>query len=356
MKSSNITYVLEHIEKKPYCKAEDIVEGLQDKISRSVVFKILKELLSDKRIADVSDSRRENKFVLNKNNEFNIVKKEISDFKKNYYALLDKSLCHPHIVNVLNEIDHEFPKNNKSDTIPIAYKKTSDNFIKAKKINAKRKSLMRKLSNPVLGDKIENIDKTAFSESIVALKIPKITIQKMEKLAERNLPLIKKINTLSIKYSIYLKRAGYVTLTILPIYLFIMLVQFVILKSTSLWPSIVKDKEVLFKLNRFVYEDMLEINSELTKYLSKSDKYLGISQVVEINGIGFSFDTDEYILDMYRDYSILGMEKEISDVLRSFNLMRKKNVEYDLEEKVIDTAKENSELILEHRQRKHKIQ
>ncbi len=351
MQKSYKGYVLKFIETNPYCKAEDIVEGIKDRVSRAVVFKILKELVSDNIIADVSDSRRDNKYILNENNEFNIVKRELSDFKKYYYVLLEKSLVHPQIVNALDKINHSLPEIKNEPILLDTYAVALKEYVKAKETRSERKALINRLNNPFFGNKAKKIGEfSSFEGDFAVIRVPKTQLQNGGKNARRNLSFIARINSLSSKYSSHIKKAGYAALTLLPIYLFIILVQFIILKSTSIWPSVINDRDSLFRLNRFVYEEIIEMNSELTKYLSKSNQNLQISKVVELNDYRISQDTDDLVREIYQVYSILNLKTEIKRVLKSFNTIRKKELDYNIEEKVIDIVKENSELALDTKQ------
>src|SRR5215203_3242831 len=82
--------VINFIENKPGCMAEDIVEGLKNEISRQPIFDILKDLINQKIIVDEKINRREHRYFINKNNIFYNTQKEIEKFKLAYFQLLEK--------------------------------------------------------------------------------------------------------------------------------------------------------------------------------------------------------------------------------------------------------------------------
>jgi hypothetical protein len=331
------------IENNPYCNAENIVDGVKDKMSRSVVFKKLKELSNDNRITDVSDNRRENKYILDKNNEFNIIKKNIDDLKKNYYTLLESSLFHTQIQNVINKVNLKTSEIDNKIIIAMSFSKALNDFQKAQQLNEKRKHLIDKMADPLGGKKINNLKGSFSSEIYATIKVSK---SKSKQIAKRNLFLLKKSNILLNKYEIHLRKSAYASLRYLPINLFMMLTNYILLKSAISLPKIIKDKEVLLKLNRFIYEEILEINSELAKYILKSEKNLEISNLEDYTSIEFSRNIVSYMVEVYQSYSILGLEKEIRNVLNSFNVIRGKNIEFDIEKKHVGSIIENSNLIL----------
>ncbi|MGD9672130.1 MAG: hypothetical protein AB7U98_01470 [Candidatus Nitrosocosmicus sp.] len=272
----------------------------------------------------------------------------MADFKNKYYSLLDKSLNHPDIMNVIRKLNLRDSSKENDKIILATYTNSLKEHIKALKIFKKRRSMMIRLNNPFFGKKLRKEKEFTKSEGTFAVyKVPKNVINKSDKYAKRNLALISRINSLDNKYMYHIKKSGYAVLTILPIDIFILLVQFIILKSTAVWPSIINDKEALFKLNRYVYEEIIDINSQLTKYLSKSNRNLQISKIVELNDYRISRDTDDLVREIYDIYSILGMEGEIKNVFESFNIIRKKDVDYNIEHKFMDIVKENSKLALE---------
>jgi hypothetical protein len=323
--------IINFIEKNPYCIAQKVVDGVKDDISRQPVFDILKELANDNVITNVSENRRDNKYVLNKNNEFYIIKKVLTEFKKAYYNLLKISLEHPDFVNVVDKIDNRLTDDKSIESFANVYKKLIEAHHKSNQIYAKRQSLIKKSQKTFsdlneLSIPYEDFDKPG------TIDILKTNRQKIEELANQDVSIYPEVNTLFDKYSSYVKRSGFFALKIWPMYLYMLLVYFINLKSVSVWPDKIKDKEVLVRLNNLVYNEILELNSELISYNIKSNNVYTISKIAETIEKLFSGFDEEIVIRMVYDYSILNMKNEIMDVIGSLNNIRGKDVWYDEKE------------------------
>ena len=72
------------------CTAQDIVDGVIDKISRIPVFNIIRQLVNDGILRDDKINRRDHRYFVVENNLLVTVPKELDEFARNYYFILDK--------------------------------------------------------------------------------------------------------------------------------------------------------------------------------------------------------------------------------------------------------------------------
>jgi len=345
--------VLKFIEKQQGCKAEDIVEGVKNHISRVVVFATLKDLIKDKLIIDKKQNRRDHKYFPNINNEFITIKKVLEEFKKSYDILLEKSLKHPKIVDVLDEVNmdmssSEYMESISMHTIGFIVFSQLNEFEKATNIFQKRKSILNNLNNNnefltsflerynIFGDQKEN-DKDVLNHA-------KSEILKIKDLLNKNFLIIDKAKLMLEQYSICIRKCGYLVLRLWPVYIFMILVHFINIKCFSKWVLIIKDKNELLRLNKFVYEEIFEINGKLIEFLSKTDILMEHpANYIKTNM--FSIYENNKTIQMIYDYKILEMGKEIFDVMNSLSKIAAKDFIYDEEKYLVKMCERSKKLL-----------
>ncbi|MDQ3977147.1 MAG: hypothetical protein M3264_11540, partial [Thermoproteota archaeon] len=89
--------IIEFIDSNPFCNVEAVVRGVENRISRVTVFKLLHELIEDgavKRHLENTQKRnaRDYKLVVDKNNPLVSVRSELDNFQRAYFDLFSKSV------------------------------------------------------------------------------------------------------------------------------------------------------------------------------------------------------------------------------------------------------------------------
>jgi hypothetical protein len=348
------------------------------KMGRPTVSRYVNELLGDGLVLNLSQRKNRNKLVPNKNNEIVITRNLITAFKEKYYNLLDNSLKHPQLSNVIDNIK---PESDKWDD-KMAYGEILDRiyseFKKAEEIYSQKTVLVKEtedafseLANKkifteelkpttflsdydglrltpyeILQKKIADLKSKPMVPKTYARLISESDILVIKNLAERIVLNTDKINRFLEQYSIHVANSGYLVLTYWPILLFFLFEYTINLKSIITWPDKIIDRELLTELNEFVYGQFKEMKDNLIDFLikSKNERLKGdIESVIQnINPL----DEEDYFIKMFYDYSMLRMKETIVDVIDCLMNIRQKDIQYD-EQKMIDDIYESSKGFLD---------
>lgn len=325
--------IISYIKKNLGCKAEDIVEGVKDKISRRPVFDILKILVSEGVIKDEKTNRRDHRYFPNTENESLIVKNELMDFKDKFFALLEKTQQYLVLLNSTKE-SHSIKnlKNSKKNSIRDPIDDYIHHYDKSIRIYQVRSELIYSLieSNKIYYDmllKYKTYPEIKFDNAESKFSEPAI-----KKLDERNKANLLKITEITKLYSANIKKAGYLPLVVWPIFIFMTLVYLCNLKSLIKWQRITKDKEIIFNLNKLVFEDILEINKKLIDFISTNVTFGKSHEIIESMFGKIQVDSNNQYTQMFTDYSIFNMKNEIRDVINSLSKIKNQEIIFEEEE------------------------
>jgi hypothetical protein len=116
--------IIDFIRSKPYCNAEDVVQGVKNDISRVTVFKILHKLIESgavKRFLENNQKRnaREHKLFVDEGNPLVSVRLELEKFESAYFDLLNRAMMEfepERIRAALKSVDD----------VPVSYKSNSE--------------------------------------------------------------------------------------------------------------------------------------------------------------------------------------------------------------------------------------
>jgi hypothetical protein len=82
--------IIDYINANQGCTAQDIVDGVKDKISRVPVFDIIRQLVQDEVVRDNKLNRRNHRYFIADNNLLVTVPRELDAFISNFFSLLEK--------------------------------------------------------------------------------------------------------------------------------------------------------------------------------------------------------------------------------------------------------------------------
>jgi hypothetical protein len=82
--------IVDYVSTHQGCTAQDIVNGVIDKISRIPVFNIISQLVNDGVLRDDKINRRDHRYFVVENNLLVTVPKDLDEFARNFYYILDK--------------------------------------------------------------------------------------------------------------------------------------------------------------------------------------------------------------------------------------------------------------------------
>ena len=327
--------ILQFINKNRGCKAEDIVDGVKDIMSRKIVFETLKTLTDEDIIKDEKTNRRDHKYFPNKNNELFIVKEQLIEFKDKFFRLLEKTQEHPVIIDALKEIEKErnIPDYKKVKSIE-AMEKHMYYYEQSTRLYQNKTDMVDSLFKV----NIHYFDTLLQTKTYPDVKFPnaeeKFSETEIKKIDKSNQETISKISEYLERYSKYVNKSGYITLIAWPVYIFITLVYLCSLKTIAKWPGFTRRKDVITNLNKLMFEDILELNIKLMEFISNNTAILEMPEFVE-NLVGsISVDDQSHYIQMYTDYSILDMEKEILNVIKSLNSLRNREIIYTDEQQL----------------------
>lgn len=344
MGSEKLKIVLEFIQKNQGCNTQQIVKGVNDNVSRVVVFKILDELLRDGIIIIKEFNRRDKNYFPNENNEYVKIKKDIDEFKQKYYDLLKKLWESPTVSSLKkasDKNDFSLSKNEKLRILenllilPYEYK-IAEKIFDTIKLGIHR----IEFDYSILYDSIYNPD---FYRDTNNGKLPNLSHSKQR--AKQILKTSSQVSKVMDQYYILVKRSGYGRIYLWTIYIYLLFTHFFNLRCIGVWPSVIQDKKILNDLNKLVYEEILEINNKIYSFFSNAGGLmLDVNEVIKNFNSQLMLVQKEVIMQMICDYKSLNLGKEIEDIVKllnqvSFNEKNFMPVEFFLE-KINEFCKE----------------
>ena len=87
---NRLKIIIDYINANQGCTAQDIVDGVKDKISRVPVFDIIKQLVQDGVVRDNKLNRRNHRYFIADNNLLVTVPRELDAFISNFFSVLEK--------------------------------------------------------------------------------------------------------------------------------------------------------------------------------------------------------------------------------------------------------------------------
>jgi hypothetical protein len=346
--------VEEYVRNHMGCKAEDIVKGLENSMSRKVIFDALTELVNENRIINKSNSRRDKSYFPNTTSEFVILKEEIRKFRNSFNSLLRNSKSNVKFINALSIISSEL------DLIPDKKLKTKNlvlnekkNFDKASSIYLERYELLNETLDILL--RISKFDKFKSNEHFdkkPIFKIPDEEYLHIKYAVKKVKSYILKADDLLKRYEDCIKETSFTCLILWAIYLFHMFVSSITLKSLTRLSSIVVNKDILVKLNKEIFEEVIEINMELTTFISSTNMINASNFFEDI--FNLPVDQKMVISQMIKDYSIFGLKEEIISVINSLKRIRNFDIHDDM--KLIESMTKLCNLVSENKLVNQKVQ
>ena len=85
-----IEIITKFISENQYCKAEDVVQGVKDNISRVPVYGTLAKMMKEGLLRDQKINRRDHRLVVDTNNPIIEISRELEEFESAYISLLEK--------------------------------------------------------------------------------------------------------------------------------------------------------------------------------------------------------------------------------------------------------------------------
>jgi hypothetical protein len=324
-----IRQVEEFIERNPGSHTESIVEAMKPYSSRMVVYKIIEELKNTGRIVEVRENRREILYFSNDKSEYVLIKRQIDVFKKSYSDLIKKSFDHPLVANTVkilsNTIDHKDKVKTRENlqilkSIPFEYLVAEEIYKVIRLAVGKIEYLYSNLYNSLYHPPIYKLaaNKTIIkSEEIkqIAREIDSITIE---------------IRPVIDTYYEVVKSSIYSRIHIWIIYIFLMFVHLINLRSVAIWPYIVKDMKEQSKtleiLNKLSYDEILEINSAIIKSFSDNGNLFSeMQETIESMRSTFQFVEKQSIMQMSCDFKSINLDKEFESVMKSLRKISNDN-------------------------------
>ena len=352
------------IKDHPDCKAEEIVQGISDKMSRALVFRYLPELIKENIVLDNSKNRRDHKFSINNNNLLLEVQDELDNFKKVFFQLIQKTETIAKNKNysiISNEIGLSVEEPKKWTNIDYqkfvsgslemlakgkdVYRKNKslldENITKIKNLSKPLKDLENKLNDLSLENKLNFINKIIF------------TLDELMKTYNQRIAII---NNNIFTYKKFV--SAYDTFIILGDTLSIFQYVFDLFFYRSIIWSCTVPKEMLLKLNDLIFNSFIDIQNKLTKFISHIFSDFKLTNVLEIflQELKISKKIDEIFASdqdgiFYYNYKVIGLENEIKNVIASILPMCKETKKYGILSPKLTNQKENffaKEEILKH--------
>ncbi|MDN5845898.1 MAG: hypothetical protein L0H53_06445 [Candidatus Nitrosocosmicus sp.] len=316
-----IRQVEEFIERNPGLHKELIVEAMADYSSRTVVYDIIKELINTGRIIEKRENRREILYFSNDKSEYIIIKRQIDVFKKSFFELIQKSFDHPLVANTSETLTSTIDHNDKVKTsenlqilksMPYEYLVAEEVYKVIRLAIYKIEYLYSNLYNSLYQP---SIYKYTFDKAIIKSEEIKQIAKEINAVTTKMKPVIDSYYTV-VKSSIYSRTHFWF------IYIFLVFVHLINLRSVTIWPNIVKEmkdqSESLNILNKLAYDEILEINSAIIKSFSGSGNlFSGIQETMRSIPSTYQFVEKQSIMQMACDFKSINLDKEIESVMES---------------------------------------
>lgn len=316
--------IVEYVRYHPGCKMDDIVKALEKDISRGTIFKITPELVEEKIIVNKSRNKRDLALNLNDDNPLLRVSKEIDQFEKAYFNLLDKSkgrIENKDFSTVAKIIDLSSPDPQKwKDEDRVKYQKyevlKNDEFL----------NNINKLGN--------------FSNEMLHFSMESQNLLKIVNLEKRKEEKIKKLLELKNKFSTWRNNSEQLNyyfenldseewakgfecsiMMITSTKIFFLMSDTLFYRLTFIWSKNIQDKLLLQQLSLLVVDRISKINLKLSEFINSFKVLLPSDKYIE-EMINSRHETKDFPLIMSRHfYKGLKMEIEIVEVIKSITVL-----------------------------------
>lgn len=290
------------------CKAEEVVDGVRDHISRVPAFNTLRALIMDGIVKDKATNRRDHSLYVDEGNLLVSVPKELEEFGKAYITLLQKSK------KKINEKDFSeiasylgiqesdpsrWLESDANNYIDFELKNAYESIARANTIKKRMANLTKRNKNL-----LERINRDTHNKLLTPASLVKQMISDTrESLSELNASIDD-----IIKYEV-------IFLTDTPIFIFYYLIDIILYRSTMIWPTTINNKKALATLYSITYTKVAEFQLELTNFLT-SAKIYRIQK--PINHIAIMRESLKNALPTYLHfYKALNMKSEIEAITNS---------------------------------------
>ncbi|MGD1838706.1 MAG: MarR family transcriptional regulator [Nitrososphaeraceae archaeon] len=263
--------IIEYIKNHPGCKMEDIVKGVDNFVSRSIVFRIISELVKEKLVENKSTNRRDSALHLKKDNILLSVQQELDRFDDVYSDLIDKSIkrinnknfseisekINLSTTNVYNWTDEDREKFRDYEQKNIRnFILNSNALIKSNKRIKEILEENKKLSERLESDKLSEDDRVLFGNLMYRLNEIRHEIIDYKNFFE------------DLDHDEWAKGFEFKILNIILTQIFFLFSDILFCRLTFIWSNNIKDKEILDKLRLLTSDKILHINSKLSKYMN----------------------------------------------------------------------------------------
>jgi hypothetical protein len=298
--------IIEYISIHQGCKAEEVVDGVKDHISRVPVFKILKALIEEGIVKDETSNRRDCKLFVAENNLLVSIPKELQDFEAAFLNLLQKSKS-------------QLGKKDISDIPQITQRSGNKQGAKRSESDIDRFSTFQYGGLQKLSDLIEStIVKLAKTTREYSTRIDSKPEYKVVRVptAYKN-KMTAHISSLRLA----LEDARQYRILFLPfaaLWLFDSMLRIYLYRSAFIWSIKIQNKDYLKKLYILIYSRIAAIQNRLSEFFQflrgTSDSEASDSYITLLSHTRSLFSESIFTLPIYTE---LDMKKEIELVANS---------------------------------------
>jgi hypothetical protein len=269
------------------CKAEEVVDGIKDRISRVPFFNTLKILIEEGIVKDDASNRRDHKLYVDEKNLLVSVPRELQDFEEAFVNLLQKSKKKTtekdftQLAKKLGIPESNPSKWNESEIIKyqeFEMKNLAESIEKSQKVverlNIQNDRVETRATNlEQLFQKIaqmSSVSKSDFVHLGQQLAYQRSLLIESRSETENAVSSMKDLSS----------RMDIDTLNRGAVIIFYSMIDVILFRSTVVWPALINDKETLRKLYGITYSKVAEIQLQLSKFL-RSSQLFPISNPVE---------------------------------------------------------------------------
>jgi len=339
---------------------EDVVEGLKDQISRVPVFDILKELLQDGTIIDVSTNRRDHKLYVNDDNLLVSVPRELEEFEKAFISLLQKS------IKKIDDIDFSAVSKRlgMQESDPAKWSDSEIVKYSSFEFESWKESLeVQKKNTDLLTSASVRIFRSADKIKALLNKLDKKEILRhSSNLRELDSQIEREISSLDIEPMESSYDVSDFQITLLAhgaVAIFYLLRDTIFYRSTMIWPNTIHDKETLKKLYSIVYVGIANLQLNLAEFLSSTKVRLIANPVEYKNSIEFIIRFvgalgDHTISSCVLYYCDMDMLPIIDSIATSVSKINKEIKDYGYSNPMVNQLAEGFRIIMEREETKRK--
>lgn len=322
-----INFIKDHSD----CTADELVKGVSEKISRTLVFRYLPDLINDKIVLDNSKNRRDHKLSINNQNLLLEVQEELEVFQKAFFELIQKTeiIAKNKDYSVISKeigLSNEEPKKwtNEDYKKYLSYlltglEKFHEDFVEISSFVKEEISFIKEKETKL--DQFLNFsNKKNFKLNSDDIKK---TILLFDEVIESSDQIINAYNNSINSYKKILSTCdtSIILVDILSIFYYIRDIFFF---RSIIWSRSIS-KEMLLKINNIIFNSFIEIQNRLTKlipYITSSFDSHNILKILveQLKGSKrlelMSNTRDKFFLYHYKEF---GLETEIINVIYSLS-------------------------------------